>query len=462
MADVFISYKREEIEAARLVSENLQLEGFSTFFDAHDEIGIDIGEPWDIRLERELADARVVVVLWSAASVGSHNVRDEARRAYARGVLVPAKLNPCDAPLGLGTMQTADLSQWKGDRGDANWRTLIDKGVSRLTRPSGDPAAHEQAPSPARLAPAHEPAHEKKFRIESRHVLRPLGPQPIATLQFSTDTSYFAAIARDGATIVLGWADGKPLGRKLSAPFFSIKRFAFTKNGYGAVAADANGKLRRWTSFGLNSSEALNLPAHERAVAVATTKYGARVVTEQKERIVRLYDVGASLAMLCSFSKPNKWSVCLGVDYSGERLLFLHEGKVCIASVLDGELQTTISPEHKPAIHAQFSGAENVAMILSDGSIAYWNRDGGLRDAQLKQADPLVGATTCIAETWGGIVCGSQDRAVRLHSRSWSDLRVETEIRDHDAPVSAIAASGAKIVSASLTGELRCLSLEYD
>ncbi len=129
MADVFISYKREELARAVQVASALEQEGYSTFYDVGDG-GIQAGETWDKRLERELAQAKCCVVLWSAASTHSDNVRDEARRANERGILVPAFIEGCQPPLGLGTLQAANLKTWRGDRTDPQWRFLIDRGVA--------------------------------------------------------------------------------------------------------------------------------------------------------------------------------------------------------------------------------------------------------------------------------------------------------------------------------------------
>lgn len=145
MADVFISYKREEIAWAARVAQALSEEDFSAFYDL-DEGGIHAGEEWDKRLEQELAAAKCCVVLWSRISTESNNVRSEARRAHGRGVLVPAKINACQAPLGLDALQEADLSQWRGDRADAQWRFLVDRGVARKVGRAGRPPTR-----PARL-----------------------------------------------------------------------------------------------------------------------------------------------------------------------------------------------------------------------------------------------------------------------------------------------------------------------
>jgi hypothetical protein len=129
VADVFISYKREELARAAQVARALEDEGYSTFYDVGDG-GIHAGETWDKRLERELNSAKCCVVLWSAASTHSDNVRSEARRAKARGVLVPAFIEACEAPIGLDTVQSADLKAWRGSRTDPQWRFLVDRGVA--------------------------------------------------------------------------------------------------------------------------------------------------------------------------------------------------------------------------------------------------------------------------------------------------------------------------------------------
>lgn len=161
MADVFISYKREELSRAAAVAGALESEGFSVFYDLGDQ-GIQAGEIWDKRLEHELSVAGCCVVLWSPESVASDNVRSEARRAKERGVLVPAQIIPCRLPLGLDSVQAVDLSCWTGERSDPQWRFLVDRGIGpklgRARQPrasvasSGGGARNRKAWGPARLA----------------------------------------------------------------------------------------------------------------------------------------------------------------------------------------------------------------------------------------------------------------------------------------------------------------------
>jgi hypothetical protein len=123
MADIFLSYKREDQEIAREVAADLEAEDFSVFFDLH----IEVGDSWDSTIERELNAASAVVVLWSPNSRESKWVRREARAALDRAVLCPAAVVKCTIPLEFSDVQTADLTGRRfGDREHNEWRRLCD------------------------------------------------------------------------------------------------------------------------------------------------------------------------------------------------------------------------------------------------------------------------------------------------------------------------------------------------
>ena len=86
MPDVFISYAREDRDRARLLADALQDRGWSVWWDRK----IVAGEAFDQTIEQQLETAGSVVVLWSAHSIGSEWVRNEAGLASEREVLVPA------------------------------------------------------------------------------------------------------------------------------------------------------------------------------------------------------------------------------------------------------------------------------------------------------------------------------------------------------------------------------------
>lgn len=138
MSSIFLSYKREdEVRAARLV-QALEGEGLSVWWDK----GLPGGEEWRANIERALAEARCVIVLWTRASVGPEGafVRDEASRARDRGALVPVRAQRVAAPLGFGEIQTIDLAHWRGSRADPFFKDLVATVRSKLDGTKAPPA----------------------------------------------------------------------------------------------------------------------------------------------------------------------------------------------------------------------------------------------------------------------------------------------------------------------------------
>ncbi len=121
MADIFISYKKEDFQLADRVVKALQTEGFSVWWDD----GLTPRTAWDATLEREIAAAATVVVLWTPRSIVSDWVRTEAHYGDDRGKLIPVMLESCTIPLAFMLKQTINLCAWHGDRNDRQWRKLL-------------------------------------------------------------------------------------------------------------------------------------------------------------------------------------------------------------------------------------------------------------------------------------------------------------------------------------------------
>lgn len=128
MADVFISYAREDRERAARLARALEGRGRSVWWDRK----LVAGQSFDQAIERELEQAASVVVLWSANSVDKAWVRNEARRAAARGVLVPAMIDVVDLPLEFSDRQAADLVGWEGNAEHAGFQVLCE-GIAAAT-----------------------------------------------------------------------------------------------------------------------------------------------------------------------------------------------------------------------------------------------------------------------------------------------------------------------------------------
>ena len=142
MADVFISYSRDDRKIAHQFATGLLREGFSVWWDQ----AIHAGESFDRATERALEEARAVVVLWSRRSVESDWVRAEATQARAARRLVPVMIEPCKRPVIFELIHTADLAGWGGDAADPRWRTFIDGLRLTTDQPQQEGGAVKQGP----------------------------------------------------------------------------------------------------------------------------------------------------------------------------------------------------------------------------------------------------------------------------------------------------------------------------
>ncbi len=156
MADIFISYNREDQAVARRFAEAFEREGFSVWWDAT----LRSGEAYDQVTERALKSARAVAVLWSTRSVESRWVRAEATLADRNKTLVPAMIEPCDRPIMFELTQTADLSHWQGDANDPAWRAYV-ADVRRFVERDGREAASARPTPP--VAPPTTPSATTAF-----------------------------------------------------------------------------------------------------------------------------------------------------------------------------------------------------------------------------------------------------------------------------------------------------------
>jgi adenylate cyclase len=154
MADVFISYAREDAETARRFADAFRAAGCSVWWD--DELRS--GEVFDESIERALRDAKAVVVLWSKASVASRWVRAEATLADRNRTLVPVMIEPCERPIIFELTHTTDLTRWRGNGGDKGWLALT-ADVRRLIDAQAAPRIKQ---AHAMVAPAAKDAAVQK------------------------------------------------------------------------------------------------------------------------------------------------------------------------------------------------------------------------------------------------------------------------------------------------------------
>ena len=143
---VFVSYSRDDRQAALPVIELLEKAGFSVWWDGL----LAGGERFSQATEAALEGAQAVVVLWSRTSTASHWVHDEATRGRDRRILVPLSLDGSEPPLGFRQFQTIDISKARLKRGDAVADAVIHAIAGLLAADAASPAA-TRAPAPRRV-----------------------------------------------------------------------------------------------------------------------------------------------------------------------------------------------------------------------------------------------------------------------------------------------------------------------
>jgi adenylate cyclase len=139
---VFLSYAREDIDAARELAEQIAHAGHDVWWDRH----LHGGSRFVAEIDKALKDAEAVVVLWTAASVESAWVQDEAAEGRDKGRLVPASLGSAKPPLGFRQFHTVVIGEMNGrERADGIDELLDAIGRTCGSDPSESKAAVAQA-----------------------------------------------------------------------------------------------------------------------------------------------------------------------------------------------------------------------------------------------------------------------------------------------------------------------------
>jgi adenylate cyclase len=128
LADIFVSYSRQNKARVAPHVRALEAEGWSVWWDPE----ITPGQEFDTLISRELDQARALVVVWTPDSVDSRWVRGEARDAADRGVLVPVRFDNARLPIDFRAPHTTDLDDWAEDSSRPAFRSLCKALESKL------------------------------------------------------------------------------------------------------------------------------------------------------------------------------------------------------------------------------------------------------------------------------------------------------------------------------------------
>lgn len=138
---MFLSYAHADQARVAKLAEALSAAGLKVWWDT----ALETGSRFSKDIERELNAADAVLVVWSAASVASAWVLDEAGHGRDSGRLVPVRIDDVTPPLGFRQYQATDLSAWKGRAGDPKFQAVV-AAIQRLAG-STAPAIPARAPA---------------------------------------------------------------------------------------------------------------------------------------------------------------------------------------------------------------------------------------------------------------------------------------------------------------------------
>ena len=106
MTGLFLSYAREDEAVAASIAASLEAQGHSVWWDRR----LAGGSEYSRIIEQAIADSDAVLVLWSARSLESAWVRDEAAAGRDADKLIPLTIDGCSPPLGFRQFHTIDMS----------------------------------------------------------------------------------------------------------------------------------------------------------------------------------------------------------------------------------------------------------------------------------------------------------------------------------------------------------------
>lgn len=129
MADVFISYKRDDRPRVEVIAQKLQAVGLDVWFDTR----LTSGPSFDETIAREIRTAKVTLACWTPEAIASEWVRAEAAMAHTAAKLVACFLEPADLIPPFNLVHAESLADWNGEDDHAGWAKLLTRLCSFST-----------------------------------------------------------------------------------------------------------------------------------------------------------------------------------------------------------------------------------------------------------------------------------------------------------------------------------------
>ena len=192
LADIFISYARDDRDRVGVIADGLKAEGFSVWWDPN----ILPGATYDDVIEEELDRAKCAIVAWSPNSRTSKFVRAEAGEASDRDVLIPVILEDVKIPLAFRRIQAEPMMDWQGDRQAESWQRIILKADALVGERGG------QTETEAEKVTARSPhtGEKAKSRASSTYIITAIAGAGLFAMWMFGDPKNFGVL---GVTFAL-------------------------------------------------------------------------------------------------------------------------------------------------------------------------------------------------------------------------------------------------------------------
>jgi predicted MFS family arabinose efflux permease len=136
VAEVFVSYKREERQAVERIATTLRGLGISVWFDA----SMSAGEAFSDEIDREAHGAKAILVCWSPTARDSQWVKSEALIGFEKSKLAACYVAGPDGfypPTPFNSIHAEDLRAWLAAPSDAHsgWKSILRRVGKLCERP---------------------------------------------------------------------------------------------------------------------------------------------------------------------------------------------------------------------------------------------------------------------------------------------------------------------------------------
>lgn len=129
MSRIFLSYARQDLEAATVLAEALSRTGHHVWWDRQ----LSAGARFSAAIASQLKEANAVIVLWTEAAIESAWVQDEAEEARDSGKLIPLVLGGIRPPLGFRQFHSIQVPQ----AANIGSSELVDEVLATISRLCG-------------------------------------------------------------------------------------------------------------------------------------------------------------------------------------------------------------------------------------------------------------------------------------------------------------------------------------